>query len=176
MKKKNWLDLQLFAQGEEGGEEAAAAVQTEEAEQQVQQMQQEDPQQLLSRRFYSHIRELERQAEALKTSFPELDLHRELRDPMFSRLTSPSVGLSVEDAYYAVHRRELQEAAMQTATRQVTNAIASGGMRPQENGLSGQAPAVSSFDYRSASREQREALKRQIRQAAAEGKKLYPGR
>jgi hypothetical protein len=34
---------------------------------------------------------------------------------------------------------------------------------------------VSTFDYRNASREQREALKQRIRQAAARGEKLYPG-
>ena len=39
-----------------------------------------------------------------------------------------------------------------------------------------QAPSVTTFDYAHASREQREALKRQIREAAARGEKIYPGK
>jgi len=166
MEKKR-INLQLFAQEETQEEvldskEAAA---------------QEIPwgTNALEQQFRNHFRELERQAEEMKLYFPGFDLRQELRNPVFARMTAPGVGLSVEDAFYAVHRRELQSAAVQAAKRQVSSAIASGAMRPRENGLSGQAPAVSSFDYRSASKEQREDLKRRIRLAAAEGKKLYPG-
>jgi len=170
MEKKN-LNLQLFAQEEVAGEtepfdgeqnpQEAAGTASEEAWRLA-----------LYRR---HFQELERQAEELKTVFPDFDLRRELRNPVFARMTAPGVGLSVEDAYYAVHRRELHNAAIQAAKRQVSNAIATGARRPRENGLAGQAPAVSAFDYRSATKEQREDLKRRIRLAAAEGKKLYPG-
>lgn len=171
-----YLRLQLFAQEGEGAEvpvqeNGAAAAQPET---QAASAPQADREAALHRHFQSHFRELERQSEEMKRNFPDFDLRRELRDPVFYRLTSPAVGLGVEDAYYTVHRRELHSAAMQAAQRQVTSAIASGARRPQENGISGQAPAVSSFDYRSASREQREELKRRIRLAAAEGRKLYP--
>ena len=173
MKKRRWFDLQLFA--EDGGEAAPAEPESVDTEQQ--QAPQLSPQTAqLHAGFALHMQNLERQAQALQVSYPGLDLRKELCNPMFSRLTSPGVGLSVEDAFYTVHRRELQDAAMQAATRQVTQTIASGARRPQENGLSRQAPAVSAFDYRSASREQRESLKRQIRLAAAEGRKIYPGR
>ena len=170
MKKK--LDLQLFAQEEPLQQEPVQG----ETAQVPTGTPQEQPQELLHQRFQSHMEQLQRQARELQAVFPGLDLRRELRDPLFSRLTSPGVGLSVEDAYYTVHRKELQSAAVQTAARQVSNAIASGARRPTESGLSGQAPAVSSFDYRSASPEQRAALKKQIRLAAAEGRKIYPGR
>ena len=162
MRKKR-MNLQMFAQ-----EAAETPVCVETVEEQPQ----ED---LLQQHFRNHFRELERQAAQMKEIFPHFDLRQELKNPVFARMTAPGVGLRVEDAYYAVHRRELQSAAVQAAKQQVSNAIASGAMRPRENGLSGQAPAVSSFDYRSASKEQREDLKRRIRMAAAEGKKLYPG-
>lgn len=167
------MNLQLFAEepaeagvisGEMGAQKAALPEQEYSAEQQMLQI-----------RFQQHFRELERQAEELKRIFHDFDLRRELKNPVFARMTAPGVGLSVEDAYYAVHRKELQNAAIQAAKRQVSNAIASGARRPRENGLSGQASGVSAFDYRNATREQREELKRRIRLAAAEGKKLYPG-
>ena len=115
----------------------------------------------------------------MKAAFPTFELARELQNPAFARMTSPNVGISVEDAYYAVHRREIQSAAMkataQKTAEQMANSIRAGQNRPVENGSSAQAPSITSFDYAKASKEQREALKRQIREAAAQGKKLYPG-
>lgn len=138
-----------------------------------------EEQTLERQRIAKHIQKLEREGESLKRMFPSFNLRRELSNPVFVRLTSPGVGLSVEDAYFAVHRREIQSASMQVAAKKVTeklsNAIRSGTGRPQENGTSGKAPSVTNFDYKNASRDQREALKRRIRDAAARGEKLYPG-
>lgn len=125
-----------------------------------------------------HITGLERQAEELKKVFPKFDLRTELRNPVFARMTAPNSGLSLEDAYYAVHRKELQTAAMQAtaqATRQqISNAIQANGRRPQENGTSGQAPSVTTFDYRNASKEQRKAVIEFMRREAAQGRKVTP--
>lgn len=131
------------------------------------------------RAFDEHINDLKVQAAKLKQTFPTFDLATELRNPTFMRMTAPNSGLTVEDAYYAVHRKEIQAASMQVATQktaeQMANAIRSGMSRPQENGTSARAPSTQTFDYAHASKEQREALKRQIRDAAAKGQKLYPG-
>ena len=134
---------------------------------------------LEQQRFQEHIASLEKQAEAMKTVFPKFDLRTELRNPVFARMTSPSGGVSVEDAYYAIHRKELQmataQASAQATAKQISNAIQAGSRRPQENGTSGQAPSVTHFDYSKASKEQREALKAHIRAEAAQGRKVYPG-
>ena len=134
---------------------------------------------LQEQKIQQHFVRLEQQAEAMKKVFPNFDLRKELQNPNFARMTSPNVGISVEDAYYAVHRNEIQTAAMQVTAQKtaekISNAIQSGSRRPDESGASSQAPSVSTFDYRNASREQREALKQRIRQAAARGEKLYPG-
>ena len=134
---------------------------------------------LEQQRIISHIKGLEAQGEAMKAVFPNFDLAEELKNPAFARMTSPNVGVSVEDAYYAVHRKELQTAAMQATAQKtaehLSNAIQAGSRRPVENGTSGQAASVSKFDYRNASPEQRAALKQRIREAAARGEKLYPG-
>ena len=130
-------------------------------------------------KIQDHIAKLQQQGEAMKQIFPTFDLVTELRNPAFARMTSPNVGISVEDAYYAVHRKEIQTAAMQvTAQRtaeKMANSIRSGQSRPVENGTSSQAPSNTTFDYAHASKEQRDALKRRIREAAAQGRKLYPG-
>lgn len=130
-------------------------------------------------KIQDHIAKLQQQGEALKNTFPSFDLATELRNPAFARMTSPNVGISVEDAYYAIHRKEIQTAAMhataQKTAQQMANSIRSGQSRPVENGTSAQAPSNTTFDYAHASKEQREALKRKIREAAAQGKKLYPG-
>jgi hypothetical protein len=134
---------------------------------------------LQEQKIQQHFVKLEQQAEAMRRVFPNFDLRAELQNPAFARMTAPNVGISVEDAYYAVHRNEIQTAAMQVTAQKtaekISNAIQSGSRRPDESGASSQAPSVSTFDYRSASREQREALKQRIRNAAARGEKLYPG-
>ncbi len=115
-----------------------------------------------------HLQSLEEQAAAL-----DLDLRRELADPTFARLTAPG-GVSVADAYYALHRRELQQAAMEAAARGVARSVRAGVRRPVEE--AGHAPGIPRFDYRRADKQQRQALKSAIRTAAARGEKIYPGR
>lgn len=142
--------------------------------------QREETRTLEQQKIQQHIQSLEQQSEAMKQAFPNFDLRKELQNPAFARMTSPGVGLSVEDAYYAVHRKEIQAAAMQVTAQKtaqkISNSIQAGQRRPAENGTSGQAASVTTFDYRNASREQKEELKRQIRAAAARGEKIYPGR
>lgn len=142
--------------------------------------QEQERQTLEQQSFQQHIQKLEQQGEAMKKTFPKFDLRKELQNPAFARMTAPNVGISVEDAYYAVHRKEIQAASMQVATQKtaqmISNSIQAGQRRPVENGTSGQAASVTAFDYRTASREQREALKKRIRDAAARGEKLYPGK
>ena len=142
--------------------------------------QREEARTLEQQKFQQHIQRLEQQAEAMKQVFPNFDLRKELQNPSFARMTAPNMGVSVEDAYYAVHRKEIQAASMQVTARKtaqkISNAIQAGSRRPDENGTSGQAASVTTFDYSKASPEQRAELKRQIREAAARGEKLYPGR
>jgi hypothetical protein len=128
--------------------------------------------------FDAHIAKLEQQGEALKAVFPQFDLRTELQNPTFKRLTAPGVGLSVEDAYHAVHRKEIaaaQSAAVaQKTARQISDTIIAGQRRPTENGTSARAASVTTFDYSKASASQRNAIKQQIRDAAARGVKLRP--
>ena len=127
-----------------------------------------------------HYESLVRQGEELKKIFPKFDLQKELENPVFVRMTAPGKGImSVADAYKAVHHDELQIAGMQITAQKtaqkISNDIQAGNRRPDESGTSSQAPSVTTFDYRNASRDQREALKKRIRDAAARGEKLYPG-
>ena len=131
--------------------------------------------------FQQHMVKLEQQGEALKKVFPGFDLRTELQNPVFARMTAPGTGImSVEDAYRAVHRKEIEAAQSQVIAQKtaekMSNAIQAGSRRPDENGTSGQAASVTTFDYSKASTAQRNALKQQIRAAAARGEKLYPGR
>lgn len=134
---------------------------------------------LEQQKFQNHMLRLDQQGQAFKAIVPNFDLRTEMQNPVFARLTSPSVGLSVEDAFYAVHRKEMQQQSMQVAAQQtqemISNAIQSGTHRPDETGTASQAPSVSKFDYKNATPAQRKALKDEIRRAAAEGRKIYPG-
>ena len=159
----------------EMGVSLETAKRIDQQERETARQQREEARTLEEQKFQNHIMKLEQQGEALKQVFPNFDLRNELRNPVFARMTSPNVGISVEDAYYAIHRNEIQKASMQVTAQKVkqkiSNSIQAGSRRPNENGTSGQAPSVTTFDYARASREQREALKKRIRS----GEKIYPG-
>ena len=156
------------------------AMKIDQSEREAARKQREEAKTLEQQKIQNHLSKLHQQGEALKKTFPTFDLRKELQNPAFARMTAPSVGISVEDAYYAIHRNEIQAAAMQAtaqkAAQKISNSIQSGQRRPEEAGASGMAPSVTVFDYAHASKEQREALKRAIREASARGEKLYPGR
>lgn len=132
----------------------------------------------------SHLQGLIQQGEALKAMFPNFDLRAELQNPTFARLTAPNSGLSVEDAYFATHRQEIQQAqkqrqvaAMQYTAQQtaqaLSNSIQAGQRRPDEASPS-QAASYSSYDYSVQNKSEREKLKAQIMSAKARGEKIYP--
>lgn len=143
--------------------------------------QREEARNLEEQKLRNHFMRLEQQGEALKQVFPNFDLRTELQNPVFARMVAPGTGImSVEDAYHAVHRKEIEAAQSQVIAQRtaekISNAIQAGSRRPDENGTSGQSPSVTTFDYSKASKEQRDALKREIFAAKARGEKLYPGR
>lgn len=131
-------------------------------------------------RLRAHFDKITREGEALKKVFPKFDLKTELQNSAFARMTSPNVGISVEDAYYAVHRKEIQAAAMQATAQRtaqhISQSIQAGSRRPDEAGASSQAPSVTTFDYSKASPEQRAAFKKDLRERMARGEKVYPGK
>jgi hypothetical protein len=123
---------------------------------------------------------LERQAEALKRIYPSFDMAEEMKNPVFQRMTHPNVGISVEDAYFTVHRKQIQqatiEATAQQAAQKLSNAVQSGSRRPVEGGVSGQAPSDNTFSYKTATKEERDRFKAYIRSEMAAGRKVYPTR
>lgn len=148
-------------------------------EREVARQQRQQEQTIQEQKIQAHFQSMEQQAEELRKVYPDFDLRKELKNPRFARMTSPAGGCSVQDAYFALHRQEIMDSAMSAAVRNtksnVSKAIQSGSMRPQEAATVSQAPSITQIDPRKMTREQREELKNQIRIAAAEGRHIYPG-
>ena len=156
------------------------AMQVDQHERDLARQKRENERTIEEQKIRNHFVKLEQQGEAMKKVFPNFDLRTELQNPAFARMTSPNVGISVEDAYYAIHRNEIQTAAMQVTAQKtaqkISNAIQAGSRRPVEAGTSSQAPSVTTFDYSKASQAQRDAFKKDLRERMARGEKVYPGR
>ena len=120
------------------------------------------------------LERLHQQEEALRQSVPDFDLERELENPAFLRLTAPHTGLSLEEAYYAVHHRELGQRLARASLESAVQAVSAGRARPREL-RGGQSASAGSGAPRQMTREQREELKKRIYQAKAQGKKLPYG-
>lgn len=123
-----------------------------------------------------HMAKLEQQAAEMQKKYPGFDLRREMQNDKFVQMTAPGTLMSLEDAYFAVHRQEIMQATVSQTRQQAAKAIQAGQLRPAEGGVpKGQNASVQSFDWHNASKEQREAMRKMIRQAAANGQKIYPG-
>lgn len=128
--------------------------------------------------YAQHFAGLEQQAAEMQKIYPNFDLRTELNDPRFARMTAPGGGLSVADAYFAIHREEIMSAGMQAAEKRaaenIANNIRAGQNRPSENGTTSRGATPSTFNYAKASPEQRAAFKQELRSAWARGEKVYP--
>ena len=118
-----------------------------------------------------HFNKMEGQAAELKRSFPSFDLRAELANPAFARMVSPSGGLTVEQAYYALHHREIEAAKeKQTAAhvaQALSNSVQSGRQLPRENGISGSASEpVTNKLYSQMTREERAEYKAKLQREA----------
>lgn len=119
----------------------------------------------------NHFDKLTQQAEEFKKQFPDFDLQKTLQnDPNFVRLTSPTVGLSVRDAYFALHHDELAPQmmayGMERAKQQMGQTIQAQRRRPAEGAMKtgGQPAADFNVDPRSLSRPERNKLYQLIHQ------------
>ncbi len=114
-----------------------------------------------------HFARLNRQGEELKKTFPDFDLMREMRNPAFLRMTAPGTGVSVKDAFYAVHGEDIQRESMQYAAvqagRRIAASVQAGASRPVENGAQTAVPVAIGIDIRSMDKKQREEYRRRIR-------------
>ena len=90
----------------------------------------------------NHISNLINQAEEFKVQFPSFDLEAEINDPKFKKLVDPpefgGAGMSIENAYHALHHREIMQQTLQNAVNQAvvntSNSIQANKERPQESG------------------------------------------
>lgn len=127
----------------------------------------------------AHVQKITRQAEELKSLYPDFDLAKELENPQFKRLIHPGVGLSVRQAYEvinseAVQARQAQAVAQQTMQK-ASNAVMSGSFRPTENGTGAKAASVATVNPRRMTQREREDFKRMIERDYSRGIKHRPG-
>ncbi|MBR4538428.1 MAG: hypothetical protein IKO52_06240 [Clostridia bacterium] len=113
-----------------------------------------------------HFARLTKQGEELKQTFPDFDLMREMQNPAFVRMTAPGTGVSVKDAFYAVHGEDIQRESMQYAAiqagRRIAASVQAGASRPVENGIQAASPVMIGIDIRNMNKKQREEYRRRI--------------
>jgi len=116
----------------------------------------------------NHVDSIRRQAADLQKRIPGFNLDAEMRNERFVRMTSPEGGMSVEDAFYAIHHRELEQQRInETAARTaqaLSNSIQAGRSMPNENGsVSRQATNVSPKMYSQMNASERAEFKKRLK-------------
>ena len=115
-----------------------------------------------------HFTKLAQQAEELKKIIPGLNLQEEMKNETFQRLTHPSVGLSVEDAYFTIHRKELEPQmmayGMNRAKQQMGQTIQAQKKRPAEGAMRGTAQQAADvqLDFSKLDRKERDEYRRKV--------------
>lgn len=103
-------------------------------------------------------------SEAVKQIYPDFDFGTEVQNQDFAKLLG--AGIDVKTAYEVIHKDDLIGGAMyqtaQTVKQKLTNDIQARGMRPQENGTSGQSAVITKTDVASLSKKDREEIERRV--------------
>ena len=90
-----------------------------------------------------YLNQWDKEANELKEKFPEFDFDTELQNEKFKNLVT--VGWSLEDAYEAVHAKDIINKVIPKAVEQAkiktVQSIQAKGLRPSENGVAGSSPA-----------------------------------
>ena len=119
-----------------------------------------------------HIAGLREQEAELKKEFPDFDLSTEVQNRAFARMTAPGGGMSLRQAYFALHGDELmqrQSKNTEEKTKQtMSRAIQAGSVRPAENGMTGDGGGIPNKDYSRMTREEWA----EIRNRARRGEKI----
>jgi len=136
-------------------------------ERRVQQSEAQAQQSIRETMMRQHFEKLNTEAEALKKELPGFDLKTEMQNPQFVRMTSPEGGLTVAQAFHALHYREIEQAKAQQAAkdtaRALSNSIQSGRQMPRENGTAGKAASsVTPKLYSQMNPEERAEYKRRL--------------
>lgn len=111
-----------------------------------------------------------RQAEALKETYPGFDLRTELQNEQFRNLLNSNI--SIKTAFEVIHKDEIFPAAMQYAAKQasskVANAVRAGQSRPAEGAMGRGAAALTKIDVSKLTRAEVEEYNRR----AARGERI----
>ena len=114
-----------------------------------------------------HFEKLVTEGNWLRRVFPGFDLEKEMQNPAFFRMTLPGSGMTVKDAFFALHGEDIQRQSILYAARQATERIAqsvrSGAARPMENGMEAPGAADLTLDIQHMDKKDREMYRRRIR-------------
>lgn len=125
------------------------------------------------RAMREHFNRVAQQAAEFQKMVPGFDIRTEMQNPRFARMVGPDGGVSVQDAYFAIHREEMQQMAAQQAAQQAARGIASrvaaGQQRPTENGIGSAGGTQAKADVSSWTPEDFKEVARRVKA----GQKIY---
>lgn len=115
-------------------------------------------------KYQEYKSKIEQQAASMRQKYPGFNLNKELQNPTFANVVK--AGLSLEDAYHAVHHREIENSirssAAQISAQALSNSIQSGRNVPSQNGSTSRASQnVAPKLYSQMTKEERAAVKAQ---------------
>lgn len=149
-------------------DQAKRVYQTEQRNKQLEKQEQERAEEIEQRQVFAN---LVKQGDALKQKYPNFDLDVEMQNEEFLKMVIPTskggLGIPMENAFYALHKDEIERGAMQYAVQrtaeQISSSIRAGANRPREAGLQSGAPNGSlTVNPKNLSKEQRDEIRKRV--------------
>ncbi len=149
-------------------DQAKRVYQTEQRNKQLERQEQERAEEIEQRQVFAN---LVKQGDALKQKYPSFDLDTEMQNEEFLKMVIPTskggLGIPMENAFYALHKDEIERGAMQYAVQrtaeQISNSIQAGAARPREAGLQSGTPNGSlTVNPRNLSKAQRDEIRKRV--------------
>ncbi|MBR6321438.1 MAG: hypothetical protein IKR59_01095, partial [Lachnospiraceae bacterium] len=118
-----------------------------------------------------HIEQLKQQCIAMKQKYPEFDIQKELNNPVFQYYISPMAmerghGMTMEQAYFAVHGNEVLQNAVKDTAGNVADAYASAAAEnrsfPEEHSGARKTAGLPTKKFSEMTDEEFEAAKRDL--------------
>ena len=105
-------------------------------------------------------------AKELRKTYPEFNLETEIKNRAFAKMLHS--GVDLKSAYYAAHHEEIVNNMVKKTSEEtslkITDSIRARGIRPNENGTSGQSTAIIKTDVSKLTPRERADIARRVRE------------
>lgn len=147
---EKYYEERAFAEGRTAKDISTQEIQQLKINRLEEQISEENKRKTLEKKAREFRANMHAQEAEMKKAYPDFDLGKEMKNPKMQSLLAS--GVSLEDAYHAIHHKELLQKTAEEAKNATVSSIAAKGTRVSEGASSATVPATTKTDFSKMSR------------------------